>query len=263
MFVMLCLVQPALSQLQWPAITAQTRPWTRWWWMGSAVSRQDLAANMEKYKEAGLGGLELTPIYGVKGYESAFIDYLSPKWMDRLSYTLEEARRLGLGLDMSTGTGWPFGGGPLIDSTYACKNFVYKSWVVKAGGSLEDEGSDAGKDGVTGDGVAGGDKGGVQVEDRVGKKGTTSGGPVRFLQEALVHTDGSLKPAIGQLVEPVFANKDLQALALFQVRFEKWLPLQALMAYSTDGKILDLTTKVDAAGHLHWTAPSGGGGWNL
>ncbi|HWK04318.1 MAG TPA: glycosyl hydrolase [Puia sp.] len=238
MLALLCLVQPAVSQLQWPAITSQTRPWTRWWWMGSAVNPQDLAANMEKYKDAGLGGLELTPIYGVKGYESVFIDYLSPRWMDRLSYTLSAARRLGLGLDMSTGTGWPFGGGPLIDSTYACKNFVYKSWVVKAGGTLGDDGS-AGKDGAAG------------------------GGAVRFLQEALVHTDGSLKPAIGQLVEPVFANKDLQALALFQVRFEKWLPLQALMAYSTDGKILDLTGKVDAAGHLQWTAPSGGGDWNL
>ena len=225
MLVMLCLSQQAVSQLQWPAITAQTRPWTRWWWMGSAVNQQDLAANMEKYKAAGLGGLELTPIYGVKGYESQFIDYLSPEWMDRLSYTLSVARRLGLGLDMSTGTGWPFGGGPLIDSTYACKNFVYKTWVVKAGETLDSA--------------------------------------VRFLQEALVHTDGGLKPAIGQLAEPVFANRDLQALALFQVRFEKWLPLQTLMAYSTDGKVLDLTRKVDAAGHLQWTAPAGGGDWNL
>src|SRR5882757_3983065 len=136
-FVLLC-ARPVYSQLQWPAITAQTRPWTRWWWMGSAVNKQDLTANMEKYRAAGLGGLELTPIYGVRSYESQFIDYLSPRWMELFSYTLREVRRLGLGLDMSTGSGWPFGGGPLIDSTYACKNFVYKSWLLKGGDRLSD-----------------------------------------------------------------------------------------------------------------------------
>src|SRR5258708_3204447 len=205
------------AQLQWPAITAQTKPWTRWWWMGSAVDRQDLTANMEKYKAAGLGGLELTPIYGVKGTEDRFVDYLSPRWMDLFSFTLQEARRLGLRLDMSTGTGWPFGGGPLIDSVYACKELFYRSWTVKGGETLKDT--------------------------------------VHFIQEPLVNTDGFPKPAIGQLVEPVFANKNLQALALFQVRFPRSLPLQTLMAYSTRGEALELTDKVDAGGHFNWAAP--------
>src|SRR5579872_1542106 len=89
------------AQLQWPAVTAQTKPWTRWWWMGSAVDSQNLTANMGQYQAAGLGGLELTPIYGVKGYESHFVDYLSPQWMSLFSYTLREAKRLGLGIDMT------------------------------------------------------------------------------------------------------------------------------------------------------------------
>jgi hypothetical protein len=57
-----------------------------------------------------LGGLEITPIYGVKGAEDKFIDFLSPKWMEMFEYTLSEAKRLNLGIDMATGTGWPFGG---------------------------------------------------------------------------------------------------------------------------------------------------------
>jgi hypothetical protein len=43
---------------------------------------------MQQYKEAGLGGLEITPIYGVKGHESEFIDFLSPRWMEMLQHTL-------------------------------------------------------------------------------------------------------------------------------------------------------------------------------
>jgi len=56
------------------------------------------------------GGVHIIPIYGAKGYESRYIDYLSPKWMEMLRHTVTEAQRLDLGIDMTTGTGWCFGG---------------------------------------------------------------------------------------------------------------------------------------------------------
>ena len=66
------------GQVKWPAITQQTKPWTRWWWEGSAVDKPNLTVAMQQYQQAGLGGLEITPIYGVKGAEDKFIDFLSP-----------------------------------------------------------------------------------------------------------------------------------------------------------------------------------------
>src|SRR3712207_8914488 len=42
-----------------------------------------------------------------------------------------------------------------------------------------------------------------------------------------------------------------------QVRFEKELPLQVLMAYSDRGETLDLTNKVARGGKLDWVAPAG------
>jgi hypothetical protein len=57
----------ATAQVGWPVITKQTKPWSRWWWQGSAVNKKDLTWNMEGYHDAGLGGMEITPIYGVKG----------------------------------------------------------------------------------------------------------------------------------------------------------------------------------------------------
>ena len=100
----------AIAQIAWPPVTQQTKPWGRWWWQGSAVNEKDLTANMQDYKAAGLGGLEITPIYGVQGYEKQFINFLSPQWMQMLNYTMKEAKRLGLGIDIANGTGWPFGG---------------------------------------------------------------------------------------------------------------------------------------------------------
>src|SRR3989442_1406172 len=126
------------AQIKWPAVNTVTKPWARWWWPGSAVNNRSLTANMQQYAQAGLGGLEITPIYGVAGYESEFINYLSPEWMQVFSYTLAEAKRLNMQIDIATGSGWPFGGGPLIGDAEACKDFVYKTWTVKEGNGIKE-----------------------------------------------------------------------------------------------------------------------------
>ena len=83
------------------------KPWAYWWWMGSAVNEKDIAKNLEDFAAAGFGGLHIIPIYGVKGEEANFINYLSPKWVEMLDFTVEKAKTLGLGIDMTLGTGWP------------------------------------------------------------------------------------------------------------------------------------------------------------
>ncbi|MDB5267621.1 MAG: glycoside hydrolase family 2 protein [Hymenobacter sp.] len=207
---------------KWPAITQQTKPWTRWWWEGSAVNKADLTTVLTEYQKANLGGLEITTIYGVKGAESQFIDFLSPKWMDMLSHTLTEAGRLGLGIDMAQASGWPFGG-PWVAPVDASKYVAYKTYEVKGGAGLPEA--------------------------------------VSFMQKPIV-TAVNHKVDIKQLTDPVATNKNKQALALDQVRFEKPLPLQTLMAYSDKGETLDLTSKVGADGKLGWTAPAGAS-WTL
>jgi hypothetical protein len=95
------------SQLKVPDVS---KPWTYWWWMGSSVTRQGITEHLEDMKTAGIGGVHIIPIYGEKGDENNYIPYLSPGWMDMLKYTTEEAAKLGMGVDMTSGTGWPFGG---------------------------------------------------------------------------------------------------------------------------------------------------------
>ncbi|GAB2943504.1 glycosyl hydrolase [Hymenobacter coalescens] len=209
---------PAAAQApKWPAITQQAKPWTRWWWQGSAVNQQDLSRLLTQYQQAGLGGVEITTIYGVKGAENQFIDFLSPKWVDMLTYTLGEAGRLGMGVDMAQASGWPFGG-PWVSPDDACKYVAYQSYTVKGGEQLAE--------------------------------------PVRYVQKPMLRAVG--QPIdIKQLKEPVAANPNLQLHAFDQVRFEKPMPLQALMAYSDKGQTLDLTSKVAADGKLSWTAPAG------
>ena len=104
---------PAARALAWPAVTRETRPWTRWWWMGSAVDRTNLTRELQTLAGAGFGGVEVTSIYGVRGADSSYVPYLSDRWVGLLAHTVAEARRLGMGVDMPPGSGWRTGG-PLV-----------------------------------------------------------------------------------------------------------------------------------------------------
>lgn len=122
----------------WPEIGSTMKPWTRWWWMGSAVDRENITRRMEEFAKAGIGGVEITPIYGVKGYEEQFINHLSEEWMEMLIHTLDEAERLDMGVDMVLGTGWPFGG-PQVDPEFAASKLYLREYELKAGAKLEQE----------------------------------------------------------------------------------------------------------------------------
>lgn len=121
----------------WPQLQTQMRPWTRWWWMGSAVDEKNLSAALQNYAAAGIGGVEITPIYGVKGFEDRYIDFLSPKWMGMLDFTVKKAASLGMGVDMNTGTGWPFGG-PQITPEFAASRYIIQRYQVTKGQSLQE-----------------------------------------------------------------------------------------------------------------------------
>lgn len=94
----------------WPEINRETRPWAYNWWLGSAVDRDNISREMRRYAEAGLGGVHVIPIYGAKGAEKRYLSHLSKEWLEMLRFAVEEASRHGMGVDMTTGTGWCFGG---------------------------------------------------------------------------------------------------------------------------------------------------------
>ena len=211
----------AQSGPQWPVVKSEMKPWTRWWWQGSAVELPELKKSLEAYSQAGLGGVEVTPIYGVHGAESKVLTYLSPRWMDAFTYTLDEAKRLGMGVDLANASGWPFGG-PWVSEDQAAKSLQMQSYEVT---------------------------GGREVNLKISCQ-----------QPARVRFQGNTTIRPDQLKYPLQANGDLQEIAFDQVRYPKNLPLVTLMAYRTDGVqysgAVDLTSLV-RDGQLSWKAPKG------
>lgn len=111
----------AAQSNEWPAPTPTSKAGSRWWWHGSAVDSANLHRCISEYARAGMGTLEVTPIYGVAGNESRELGFLTAPWMDALKFTIEEGQRNNVTIDMNTGTGWPFGGPWVPVEEAACK----------------------------------------------------------------------------------------------------------------------------------------------
>ena len=118
----------ALAQ-SWPTPRPEAKPGTRWWWLGSAVDKEGLEWNLKQYADHGIGAVEITPLYGVKGNDKNNIPFLSPQWMQTLKMVEDIARPLGIEVDMNCGTGWPFGGPHISLNQAACKA-IFKDTVI-------------------------------------------------------------------------------------------------------------------------------------
>ena len=116
----------------WPTVNQEALPGARWWWLGSAVDEQNLTYNLEEYAKAGMGTVEITPIYGVQGNDANNIPFLSQRWMQILQHTQNEGKRTGIEVDMNTGTGWPFGG-PSVSIDDAATKAIFQSYDVEGG----------------------------------------------------------------------------------------------------------------------------------
>lgn len=86
----------------------------RWWWFGTAVTKPQLEREMNFMKAGGFGGFEVQQTYplqldgelpGVKN-----LKLLSPEHLEALRFTAEKAKELGLRMDLTLGSGWPYGG---------------------------------------------------------------------------------------------------------------------------------------------------------
>ncbi len=90
------------------------RMMVRWWWFGPAVETTELEREMRVMKQGGIGGFEVQPVYPLeltdpsKGIRN--LRFLSDEFLDDLRFTAEKSRELGLRMDLTLGSGWPYGG---------------------------------------------------------------------------------------------------------------------------------------------------------
>ena len=86
----------------------------RWWWFGSAVKTPELERELKTMQSAGIGGVEIQPVYPLAlndpqtGMEN--LPYMSAPFLDAVRFASKAARNLGMRVDVTLGSGWPYGG---------------------------------------------------------------------------------------------------------------------------------------------------------
>ena len=110
-FNIACGAEPGTEQLL-QAFTQppnDCKPHTRWWWMGNALRKEDIAWQLEKMRAQGIGGVEqitMEPVY-TRGNH----DYLSPEYFELLHFAVEEAEKREMAFSINFGgPGWIWGG---------------------------------------------------------------------------------------------------------------------------------------------------------
>ena len=92
----------------------EARPMVRWWWFGPAVVKPEILRELQQMKADGIGGAELAFVYPEMLDDPAKdlknLAFLSPEMLDAVNYAQAEGRKLGLRIDVTLCSGWPYGG---------------------------------------------------------------------------------------------------------------------------------------------------------
>ncbi len=114
----------------------EARIMMRWWWFGPAVTKPQLEREMKLMKEGGIGGFEVQPTYplALDGEVPGLVNlkHMSPEFLDCLTFTAQKAKELGLRMDLTLGSGWPYGG-PQFPRSEAAGKLIMRNAEVAEG----------------------------------------------------------------------------------------------------------------------------------
>ena len=111
----------------------------RWWWFGPAVTPAGLERELRTMKSGGIAGVEIQPVYPLAlDDEHAGIrtqPFLSEGFLESLRFANEKGRELGLRVDVTLGSGWPFGG-PQVPAAFAAGKLRIERRTATPGGRI-------------------------------------------------------------------------------------------------------------------------------
>ena len=93
---------------------ADARPMIRWWWFGPAVTDTEIVREIKTMRAGGFGGFEIQPVYPLSLDDPANgirnLPYLSDDFLHAVHLANETGRAEGMRVDITLGSGWPYGG---------------------------------------------------------------------------------------------------------------------------------------------------------
>lgn len=115
-----------------------SKPITRWWWFASEIRKEDVGSQLDWLKANGFGGVEVAWIYPLNRMKKDTVhitprqEWLGDEWAGVVRYCKEYGDSLGLSVDFTFGSLWPFG--DLLvrpeESTQSFGNPEFRQWIT-------------------------------------------------------------------------------------------------------------------------------------
>ena len=116
---------------------ASARPWVYWFPLSGNLSKKGITADFEAMARVGIGGLLYMEVD--KGTPKGPADFAGTLWRELFTHACNEAKRLGLEINMNNDAGWAGSGGPWITPELSMQKVVWSETVVDGGKKFEGE----------------------------------------------------------------------------------------------------------------------------
>ena len=206
---------------------AAARPWVYWTWLSSNLTKEGITADLEAMQRVGIGGALILDVD--QGTPEGGMKFFDAKWQAMFKYTVGEAKRLGLEINMNNGAGYYGSGGSWVPPEQGMQ-WVYQSETPITGGA------------------------------------TWSGILAKPVDRADYHDIVVL--AVGETPLAAKDRYQFPGLTMKALLWKSWVAYTGTQSSPLDAKapadaiipldrVIDLTAQMDAAGKLTWTAPPG------
>ncbi|HEV2454583.1 MAG TPA: glycosyl hydrolase, partial [Verrucomicrobiae bacterium] len=112
------------------------RPQTWWHWMNGNITKAGITADLEAMKQIGLGGATIVNVDC--GIPRGPVVFMSPEWQDDFKFAVQEADRVGLHLCVENCAGWSSSGGPWITASNAMQKITTSEVRVTGPSQFDD-----------------------------------------------------------------------------------------------------------------------------
>ena len=200
---------------------ASAKPQTWWHWINGNTSIKGIIADLQAMKAAGIGGAQIFNVDN--GLPDGPVPVMSAEWRKQIAAAIREAGRLGLKITVHNCPGWSSSGGPWVKPEHAMQMLVWSEQTVQGPGPVD-----------------------VNLKQPPTREG--------YYRDIAVY-------ALPVPQDPAAANyriAGVRAKAAYDrpPSRDPELDPQAPPGIPMD-RIVNLTDRMDASGHLTWQAPEG------